>query len=197
MADIATTAEGGGADWINATFGTGRLLLRPLRASDAGPMELYAGDARVARMTTSIPHPYPPGAAAAYIERQGRPGAAERVWVIDGTPIGAAEMIGIVSIRRASSEIGYWVGPPFWNTGYASEAVEAVLATLFAEDVPEVRATVFADNPASAHVLEKLGFVEIGLIETFSVARGEAAPTRVFRLAKAAFQAASDEAGGR
>ncbi|MEL6480836.1 MAG: GNAT family N-acetyltransferase [Pseudomonadota bacterium] len=190
MADIATAAADGEDRWLNATFGTARLLLRPLRPSDAGPMELYAGDARVARMTTSIPHPYPPGAAAAFIERQGLPGAAERCWVIDGSPIGAAEMMGVVSLKREAGAIGYWVGPPFWNTGYASEAVEGVLATLFDEGLPEIYATVFADNPASAHVLEKLGFAETGMIETFSVARGEAAPTRVFRLEPAAFDAA-------
>ncbi|MEM6354709.1 MAG: GNAT family N-acetyltransferase [Pseudomonadota bacterium] len=194
MADIATAATDGEDGWMNATFGTSRLLLRPLRPSDAGPMELYAGDARVARMTTSIPHPYPPGAAAAFIERQGMPGAAERCWVIDGSPIGAAEMIGVVSIKRAAGEIGYWIGPPFWNTGYASEAVEGVVATLFGEGWREIRATVFADNPASAHVLEKLGFVETGLIETFSVARGEAAETRVFRVDPETFAAA--RAGG-
>ncbi len=33
--------------------------LRPLRASDAGLITLYAGDARVANFTTDIPHPLP------------------------------------------------------------------------------------------------------------------------------------------
>ncbi|MEM6906013.1 MAG: GNAT family N-acetyltransferase, partial [Pseudomonadota bacterium] len=47
---------------------TARLVLRPLRPSDAGPMTLYCGDERLARMTASIPHPYPPGAASAYID---------------------------------------------------------------------------------------------------------------------------------
>ncbi len=42
---------------------TERLVLRPLRASDAGPIRLHSSDRRVARMTTSSPHPYPPGAA--------------------------------------------------------------------------------------------------------------------------------------
>jgi RimJ/RimL family protein N-acetyltransferase len=40
-----------------------RLVLRPLRPSDAGLMTLYASDRRVAEMTTSIPHPLPPGMA--------------------------------------------------------------------------------------------------------------------------------------
>ncbi|MEM7528102.1 MAG: GNAT family N-acetyltransferase [Pseudomonadota bacterium] len=188
MADIE--ALGDERHGINATFGTGRLLMRPLRPSDAGPLDLYAGDRRVARMTTSIPHPYPPGAAAAFIERGGRPGALERVWVIDGSPSEAAEMIGLVSLKRASDEIGYWVGPPFWNTGYASEAVEGVVATLFSEGMTVIKATVFADNPASAHVLEKLGFAEGPATAQFSVARQEMVPTRSFTVHASAFEAA-------
>ena len=43
--------------------------LRPLRRSDMGLIDHYAGDARVARMTTSIPHPLPPGATEAYVDR--------------------------------------------------------------------------------------------------------------------------------
>ena len=37
--------------------------LRPVRKSDQGLIEHYGSDPRVARMTTSIPHPLPPGAA--------------------------------------------------------------------------------------------------------------------------------------
>ena len=46
-----------------------RFDLRPLRDADAGLIALNAGDARVARATASIPHPYPPGAAEALIAR--------------------------------------------------------------------------------------------------------------------------------
>ena len=42
---------------------TERLVLRPPRPSDAGPIGHYCSDPRLARMTASIPHPYPPGAA--------------------------------------------------------------------------------------------------------------------------------------
>ena len=45
------------------------LDLRPLRQSDAGLIELYGSDERVARMTTSIPHPLPPGSTEAFILR--------------------------------------------------------------------------------------------------------------------------------
>ena len=45
------------------------LTLRPVRRSDAGLIEMYGADERVARMTTSIPHPLPPGTTEAFVTR--------------------------------------------------------------------------------------------------------------------------------
>jgi RimJ/RimL family protein N-acetyltransferase len=172
------------------TLETERLLLRALRPSDAGPMTLYASDPRVARMTTSIPHPYPPGAAEAYIERIARR-TAERAWAIDATPCGAAELVGVIAYKPASAEIGYWVGPPFWNTGYATEAVARLVAHLFeTEPLAALAASVIADNPASAQVLEKAGFRRVGETTLHSVARGAMAPALAFRLERPAAAAA-------
>ncbi|MGB0497973.1 MAG: GNAT family N-acetyltransferase, partial [Rubricella sp.] len=111
---------------------TKRLTLRPLRMSDAGLLALYAGDERVARMTTRIPHPYPPGAAEAFIERHLESAAAlDTVWVMDGTKSDASELIGLISTNRDrdfGEEVGYWVGPAFWGAGYAQEALAAIIA---------------------------------------------------------------------
>ncbi|GIX15041.1 MAG: N-acetyltransferase [Paracoccaceae bacterium] len=173
----------GGAAGPGPVLRSGRLLLRPLRRSDAGPIALYAGDARVARMTTGIPHPYPPGAAEAFIEAALSGRRSGRAWVMDGTPSGAAEMIGLIEARpRAdgATEIGFWVGPPFWNTGYATEALVALADALAAAGQRRLVAQVFADNPASAQVLIHAGFAETGQGSAFSVARGQTVPTRVF-----------------
>ena len=104
-----------------------------------------------------IPHPYPPGAAEAFIERALSPAATELVWALDTGADDENGLIGLISLKprdAGEAEIGYWVAPAFWNTGYASEAVEGrgrpgrpapAGATLVAE--------VFQDNPASARVL--------------------------------------------
>jgi RimJ/RimL family protein N-acetyltransferase len=152
---------------------TGRLVLRPLRGSDAGLLRHYAGDARVARMTTTIPHPLPPGAAEAFVDRALAENRTEDVWALDGSAGGLDELMGVIGLERLDreqSEIGYWVAPAFWNTGLASEAVEAIVAanphgarTLFG--------SVFQDNLASAKVLTRAGFEYIGDAEAYSVAR--------------------------
>ena len=54
---------------VQAVIASERFDLRPLRRSDMGLIELYGGDKRVARMTTSIPHPVPPGMVEAFVTR--------------------------------------------------------------------------------------------------------------------------------
>lgn len=158
---------------------TERLILRPLQRSDQGLMDRYAADERVARMTRTIPHPLPPGASEALIQRARADDRAEDVWVMDGSPYGQAELMGLIGLERMDreqSEIGYWVAPAFWNTGFASEAVKALV-----EANPQgnhtMFASVFQDNPASARVLTNTGFEYLGDAEAFSVARGAPVPT--------------------
>jgi len=156
-----------------------RFVLRPLRASDAGLLEMYAGDERLARNTTAIPHPLPPGAMEAYIARSLASDRTEDVWAMDGSQTGLSELLGVIGLERMDreqSEVAYWVAPAFWNTGIASEAVEAVVGanphaarTLFG--------AVFQDNLASSRVLIHAGFEYIGDAEAFSVARNAKVPT--------------------
>ena len=156
-----------------------RFDLRPLRASDAGLIAMNAGDERVARATPNIPHPYPPGAAPALIARAQSGDRAEDIWAIDGTRAGGPEVMGLVSLSRVDagqSEIAYWVAPAWWNTGIASDAVEAILAAN-PHAARTVFASVFQDNAASARVLTNCGFRYLGDAESHCVARGANVPT--------------------
>ena len=58
---------------------TERLLLRPLRMSDAGLIAHYCADRRVAEGTRSIPHPLPPGASEAFVSHAMSPKRDEDV----------------------------------------------------------------------------------------------------------------------
>jgi RimJ/RimL family protein N-acetyltransferase len=157
----------------------GRFALRPVRRSDAGLFQLYAGDRRVAEATRSIPHPLPPGAAEAFVARAMKPDTDEDIWVMDGASGGLPEVLGVISLKRidrGQSEIGYWVAPAFWNGGIASEAVQALLAAN-PQGCRTIFAQVFQDNPGSARVLTNAGFEYLGDAETYSVARGARVPT--------------------
>lgn len=150
-----------------------RFCLRPVRKSDEGLLRMYAGDERVARNTSSIPHPLPPGAAEAFIARSVAEDRDEDVWIMDGSAGGMGELLGVISLKRLDrdqSEIGYWVAPALWNSGIASEAVGALLVAN-PQDNKTIFAKVFQDNPGSARVLTNAGFEYLGDAETYSVAR--------------------------
>jgi len=161
------------------TVAATRFTLRPIQPADVGLLELYAGDERVAWHTTTIAHPLPPGAAQAYITRAMAPDRTEDVWVMDGEAEGLGGMLGVISLvrlDRSQSEVGYWVVPAFWNSGIASEAVEALVAAN-PQACKTIFASVFQDNPASARVLTHAGFDYLGDAEAFSVARNAKVPT--------------------
>ena len=158
---------------VQEVIETDRFDLRPLRRSDMGLIELYGGDERVARMTTSIPHPLPPGLVEALVTRSMKDDREEDIWAVDGTKSGASELMGLISLERMDrdqSEVAYWVAPPYWNTGLASDAVQALVQANPMKN-KTMFASVFQDNPASARVLTHCGFEYLGDAESFSVAR--------------------------
>lgn len=171
-------------DLHDSHIGAGRFILRRARLSDVGLINHYAGDRRVALATQNIPHPFPPGAAEAFIARAMKKDSGRTLLVMDGSISGMSEVLGVISLkpmevkvgRSGQSEVAYWVAPAFWNTGIASEALRALTAanplndgTYFAE--------VFQDNPGSARVLTNAGFEYLGDAEAFSVARNARVPT--------------------
>ncbi len=158
---------------------TARFDLRPLRRSDLGLIEMYASDERVAKNTTSIPHPLPPGTIEAFIQRAMTEPRDFDCWAMDGTKSQGAEVMGLITLSRLDrnqSEVGFWVAPAFWNTHVASDSVSALVeANPLQNDA--MFATVFQDNPASAKVMTNAGFVYLGDAETYCLARDAAVPT--------------------
>jgi len=108
----------------------------------------------------------------------------EDIWAIDGSKSARPDLMGVISLKRLDrdqSELSYWIAVAFWNTGLASEAVQALIDTN-----PMMNKTIFAavfrDNLAAARVLSKSGFSYLGDAETFSAARGENVPTRTYTI---------------
>ena len=148
---------------------TERLVLRPFAAGDAADVARLAGDRRVANTTLRIPHPYDEGLAAEWIAtHQPRFEAGEQaVFAVTrragGELLGAAGLVIETVFDRA--ELGYWIGVPFWNMGYCTEACRAVLRYAFADlGLHRVFASHFLRNEASGNVMRKLGMTREGLL---------------------------------
>jgi RimJ/RimL family protein N-acetyltransferase len=70
--------------------------------------------------------------------------------------------------------IGYWLGVPYWNQGYMTEAVRLVCHLCFHYlDSARVYGTVFVGNTGSRRALEKNGFTLDGTLRSHVYKRGE------------------------
>ena len=139
-------------------FRTERLLLRPARADDLGPLHAILSDARAMAYWSSPPH--------ADIDQS-------REWLqsmIDiRLPQGEdfivehqGQLIGKAGLWRFP-EIGFIFRPDCWGRGFATEALSAVLDRAFgAHGLPKVDADVDPRNGPSLKLLERLGFRETG-----------------------------------
>lgn len=143
------------------TLPTARFLLRPFTVSDAPDVQRVAGTEDVANTTLTVPHPYPDGAAEAWIATH-RPGWESGTQVVYAIVGPGGELLGAVGInvtpehRRA--ELGYWVAPAHWNRGVATEAAAALVNLGFDSlGLNRVQAMHFTRNAASGRVMQKLG----------------------------------------
>jgi RimJ/RimL family protein N-acetyltransferase len=151
-------------------------------------------------MLARVPHPYPPGAAEAYIERVMAGRGGETVWAMDATASQGPDFLGVVSLKGedgdAARGFGYWVGPPAWGLGYATEAAAAVTEAAFgAPALAAIETTVYVDNHASRRVLEKLGFRVAGAGEKFCPARGVVVAEDALRLTRSDWAARTNREG--
>jgi [ribosomal protein S5]-alanine N-acetyltransferase len=170
------------------TLYTPRLTLRPFALADAARVRELAGDARVAATTAHIPHPYPSGLAEDWIRAHSplaqdgkqfhfavtlagtRTPGREADWFETGHLIGAVSLLLGGEPDHRWGELGYWIGVPYWNHGFATEAAHAVLAFgLERKGLGRVVARHGANNPSSGRVLASLGLTHEGtMVEQFS-----------------------------
>jgi RimJ/RimL family protein N-acetyltransferase len=168
---------------VTPVISTERLILRGPVITDAPAVAGLCGDKNVAGMTTSMPHPYGLSDAEAWVVRaQACDWQTEALFAIEHRNFGVVGMLGFDHKRGARPEIGYALARPFWNRGYATEAVRGALKWVrrdWRRNV--VVAGHFADNPASGQVLCKAGFLYTGDVERRpSRARGrDDVPTRM------------------
>jgi RimJ/RimL family protein N-acetyltransferase len=149
------------------TLRTERLVLRPFDATDAAAIQRLAGDCQVASTTLTIPHPYEDGMAEAWIEPHAANWAEKKALTL-AVSTTADGLVGAVGLRlrfeHLRAELGYWIGVPFWNPGYATEAASAIIEFGFsALGLNRIEAHHFTRNPASGRVLEKLGMTREGV----------------------------------
>ena len=91
------------------------------------------------------------------------------------------EFVGTISsfTMEGEREVTYWIAPPRWGQGLASRALRAFLAI---ESTRPLRGRVASHNAASAKVLARAGFVEVGSETAFAPGIGAEVVERIYRL---------------
>ena len=165
---------------------TERLVLRPLAPADAERLTGLANNWNVAAMLARMPYPYSLDMAEGWIARQAaqRADGEEFAYAVTNGD-GFIGCCGVQSHADGTHEIGYWIGEPYWNRGYASEATGAVLGEAAARfDAGTLISGHFWENHASGRVLTKLGFRYTGEESRWCVARQEKVRCLTMRLAR-------------
>lgn len=139
---------------------THRLILRAPLERDAEAIAALAGSRKIAEQTSRIPHPYSLADAVQWIS--GLKEGDERAFLVtcksDGTILG---VVGAMDVGEGDdkSEIGYWIGEPYWGQGFATEAAQAVIDhTFHCQPVEQFLGRCRVANAASRQVLVKCGF---------------------------------------
>ncbi len=160
--------------------------IRPLELSDAPAVQRYASDQRVAR-TTTIPRPYPEDGGEQFVKKC--LGAHEQGRLFPFAILADEEMIGVLELKVVKGQYrtvqcDYGIASSHWGKGITTRAVGLALTYAFQElDMATVNSGCLARNPASARVLEKNGFTEIGQF-IYNSPKFKDEPARRFRLTK-------------
>lgn len=148
---------------MDVTLETARLTLRPPRSDDAGRMAGLLNNFRVAGNLARVPYPYGEADAHAWLKtcRPDRP-AGETGFTLELKGEGAIGHCGFHA-EADGTVIGYWLGEPYWNRGFMTEAAERIVDWYFeATGALALASGVFHFNKASLAIQNKLGFTETG-----------------------------------
>lgn len=175
------------------TLKTARLALRPFDGGDAADVQTLAGDRAIADTTLRIPHPYENGMAEEWIARHRAEFEAGALVVFAMERAADRSLIGAISltIERGfrKAELGYWVGKPYWNEGYATEAARRIVGYGFDElGLNRIAAHHLVRNPASGRVMQNIGMRHEGTLREATIKWGRFEDLELYSLLRKEWQ---------
>jgi len=150
------------SEYKKTILSSNRLYLRAFNKNDDEVVCTLAGAHEVADTTLRIPHPYKIEMAEAWIDSH-----KELILKNIEYPFAICLkekdlFIGVVALlpnmEFNNAELGYWIGKPYRNRGYATEAAAEILRYGFMDlNYHRIYAHYFSRNHASGRVLQKIG----------------------------------------
>lgn len=155
---------------------TERLILSQLEEKDIPFIVEFLKHRIYSDLTSNIPYPYTENDAKLWVKIskeafEGKTGFTFGIRNKEGEIIGA---IGLHDRDDDKAELGYWIGIPYWNKGYVTEAAKAIVDFGFKElELNKIYATHFLHNPASGKIMEKIGMEQEALLKQHAKKDGE------------------------
>lgn len=146
-----------------------RVLLRPFEQVDAAAAHGIYGDAVVMRYVGDGKAVSPATTTQMitdYRRHQSEHGLA--FWAVIDRGTGGLIGDAGLEVTRFGIELGYTLARAGWGRGLATEAAQLCVDAAFGPlDIPRLVAVADAENPASARVLEKIGFAAAGTVTAY------------------------------
>lgn len=158
------------------TLYTARLLLRPVEPADQ--QKIFEGFSHP-KVTRYFDITYPTlESTAVQMEwyANNRKENSGYAWVVCDKL--SLEFMGVfslyfINIKHQRAELGYWLLPPFWNKGYGTEILTAILHHAKTDlNLHRIAAEVEQENTASIQLLEKNGFERDGILRDYENKNG-------------------------
>jgi RimJ/RimL family protein N-acetyltransferase len=174
-----------------------RLVLRPVVPADADALFPLIDNWNVARWLGVVPWPYTMSDMEHFLNVIAAPRASSSFPIfavcLGGRAIGCAEWrdrnAEMEEPLHHVTELGYWLGEPYWGNGYATETISALVSYAFgASGARCILSGVFEGNDASLRVQAKLGFEAVGRTMTMCRPRSEEMPLIQTRLKRERFR---------
>ena len=150
--------------------------IRPWWLDDAESLAKHANNRKIwLGLRDLFPHPYTSDDAHKFLQKAMDAELVTNFCIeVEGPATGVIDIHLGQDVHRHTATLGYWLGEDFWGRGIMTEAVAAFRDFCF-ENFPlhRISAEVFANNPASARVLEKAGFVFEGCLKNNVIKDGK------------------------
>ena len=160
-----------------------QVRLRPWTTGDYESLVHYANNRAVWRNLTDLfPHPYTHRDAVEWVRIANEPAPGIHLAIeFREEAIGGIGVIACSGTGHHTGQFGYWLGEPHGGKGMATLCARTLRDYAFSSGrFRRLEASVFAWNPASMRVLEKVGFVRERVLRNNAFKDGELIDTVIY-----------------